>query len=220
MKLRWMPLDVADYRADTMHLDAFEHGVYLLLIMHYWQTGGLPDDDDKLARICCCTRAEFRRVRPVIEAFFREGWKHKRIEKELERAWKVNSAKQDRAREAANARWSKQAPSDAPSNAPSIASSNASGIAQAMLQHAPSQVPLPSPSPSQIKNLNPSGEGKRDAYSPPRHGLTSQRTGRIYVVKGTPEWDAYADDYRQTRGTEPNVNPHGGRWFKTLGEGS
>ncbi len=48
-------------------------------------------------------------MRPVIEAFFREGWKHKRIEKELERARKVNSAKQDRAREAANVRWSKAA---------------------------------------------------------------------------------------------------------------
>lgn len=208
MKLRWMPLDVADYRADTMHLDAFEHGVYLLLIMHYWQTGGLPDDDEKLARICCCTRAEFRRVRPVIEAFFREGWKHKRIERELERARRVNMSNQDKAREAAHARWSRRDASSAP------------GIAQAMLQHAPSQVPLPSPSPSQTKNLNPSGEGKRDAHSPPRHGLTSQRTGRIYVVKGTPEWDAYADDYRQARGEEPNVNPHGGRWFKTLGEGT
>lgn len=209
MKLRWMPLDVADYRADTMHLDAFEHGVYLLLIMHYWQTGGLPDDDDKLARICCCTRAEFRRVRPVIEAFFRGGWKHKRIEKELARSRTI-SEKRSLAAEQRYARKKPSGDAEGDANAPAIA----------VHMQTPSQVPLPSPSPSQIKNLNPSGEGKRDAHSPPRHGLMSQRTGRIYVVKGTPEWDAYADDYRQTRGEEPNVNPHGGRWFKTLGEGS
>ena len=217
MKLRWMPLDVADYRADTMHLGAFEHGVYLLLIMHYWQTGGLPDDEEQLARICCCTRAEFRRVRPVIEAFFRPGWKHKRVEKELARSRTI-SEKRSLAAEQRHALKKPRDDAESDANASAIAPANAH--ANAVHMHTPLQVPLPSPSPSQTKNLNPLGEGKRDAYSPPRHGLTSQRTGRIYVVKGTPEWDAYADDYRQARGQEPNVNPHGGRWFKTLGESS
>jgi uncharacterized protein YdaU (DUF1376 family) len=82
----WMPLYIADYRADTAHLSASEHGAYLLLIMHYWQTGGLPDDDRQLARICCMTPAQWKAARPIISTFFHDGWRHKRIDAELSHA--------------------------------------------------------------------------------------------------------------------------------------
>ena len=71
------------------------------------------------------------------------------------------------------------------------------------------------PSPIESKNLS-IGEAKREA---PRHCATTSRAGgRVYVVKGTSEWESYADDFRRVRGQEPNVNSDGGRWFKTLGE--
>jgi uncharacterized protein YdaU (DUF1376 family) len=194
MKLRWMPLDVADYRADTAHLGALEHGVYLLLIMHYWQTGSLPDDDEKLARICCCTRTEFRRVRSTVEAFFLPGWKHKRIEQELEKARKISEKRSLAAEE-------KHALAAAPPHA------NADASAEQV------HTPLPSPLPSPSKNINLLGEVKCDE---PRNGLTAN--GRIYVRKGSTEWESYAEDYRAARGCEPNVNASGGRWFKILGE--
>lgn len=201
MKLHWMPLDVADYRADTAHLGALEHGIYLLLIMHYWQTGSLPDDERQLARIACATPAEFRGVRATIEAFFLPGWKHKRIEQELDKARKI-SAKRSFAAE------QKHALAHPPDDANAHASAGQV------------QTQLPSPLPSQSKIINLSCEANSEKRSPPRHGLTSPRIGRIYVQQGTSEWEAYADDYRQVRGVEPNVNSHGGRWFKTLGEAS
>ena len=90
MNRPWMPLYVADYRRDTAHLSTAEHGAYLLLIMHYWATGGLPDDDRQLARIACMTNSEWRRTRPIVQAFFFDGWKHKRIEFELTEAARIS----------------------------------------------------------------------------------------------------------------------------------
>lgn len=87
----WMPLYVADYRADTAHLSAAQHGAYLLLIMHYWQTGSLPADDEPLARIACMKPAEWRKARPTIAAFFTPEWRHKRIDEELARATEISS---------------------------------------------------------------------------------------------------------------------------------
>lgn len=83
MSRAWMPLYVADYLADTGHLSAAEHGAYLLLIMHYWSNGGLPDDDRKLGRIARMTPEEWAEARDTIADFFQDGWTHRRIDKEL-----------------------------------------------------------------------------------------------------------------------------------------
>jgi uncharacterized protein YdaU (DUF1376 family) len=86
-----MPLDVAAYRKDTAHLAAAEHGAYLLLIMHYWATGAVPDDDRQLARIAAMTPGEWKRSRTVLQGFFYDGWKHKRIDVELQRHTEVRA---------------------------------------------------------------------------------------------------------------------------------
>ncbi|GAA0235900.1 hypothetical protein GCM10008965_00280 [Methylorubrum aminovorans] len=83
MSRPWMPLYVADYLADTGHLTTAEHGAYLLLIMHYWKNGGLPDDDGKLARIARCSVRDWLAMRQTLSEFFGEGWTHGRIEHEL-----------------------------------------------------------------------------------------------------------------------------------------
>jgi len=87
-----MPLYVGDYLADTSHLSTAEHGAYLLLIMHYWRSGSLPADDLTLSRIARMSRADWRKARSVISAFFQEGWKHKRIEFELTKAAKISES--------------------------------------------------------------------------------------------------------------------------------
>lgn len=92
MNRPWMPLYVADYLADTAHLNAAQSGAYLHLIMHYWQTGNIPDDDAAIARIARMTPAEWRRARPLIQPFFSDGWKHKRIEFEMSEAARISAA--------------------------------------------------------------------------------------------------------------------------------
>lgn len=86
MSRPWMPLWIADYLADTAHLNAAQSGAYLHLIMHYWNHGGLPNDDRQLAQIARMTRGEWRKNRAVIAGFFVENWTHERIEIELKKA--------------------------------------------------------------------------------------------------------------------------------------
>lgn len=88
----WMPLYVADYLADTAHLNAAESGAYLHLIMHYWLNDGLPTEDRLLARICKLSLKQWKTVRPVIERFFLDDWRHKRIEHELAQTERLSIA--------------------------------------------------------------------------------------------------------------------------------
>jgi uncharacterized protein YdaU (DUF1376 family) len=81
-----MPFYVADYLADTGHLSTVEHGAYLLLIMHYWQSGGLPADDKKLARITRLSPREWAAVKDTIAGFFDANWRHSRIDHEVANA--------------------------------------------------------------------------------------------------------------------------------------
>jgi uncharacterized protein YdaU (DUF1376 family) len=78
-----MPIHIGDYKRDTGHLRAAGHGAYLLLLFHHWSTGELPQDDDQLASIACMTRGEWKKARPIIERFFKSGWRHGRVEEDL-----------------------------------------------------------------------------------------------------------------------------------------
>jgi len=81
-----MPIHIGDYKRDTGHLRAAEHGAYLMLLFHHWSTGSLPTDDRQLATIACMTPAEWRKAKPTLEKFFGEGWRHGRVEKDLAEA--------------------------------------------------------------------------------------------------------------------------------------
>lgn len=87
-----MPIHIGDYQRDTGHLRASEHGAYLLLLFHYWSTGGLPEDDPHLSSIARMSPAEWKRARPTIERFFKPGWKHPRVDYDLEKAAKISEA--------------------------------------------------------------------------------------------------------------------------------
>ncbi|HLI99818.1 MAG TPA: DUF1376 domain-containing protein [Bradyrhizobium sp.] len=90
MKRPWMPLYVGDYLGDTGHLTTAQHGAYLLLMMHYWRKGELPDDDRQLSKITKLPLKTWCDYRPILQDFFHAGWKHKRIDAELERMMRVS----------------------------------------------------------------------------------------------------------------------------------
>ena len=100
----WMPLYIANYLADTGHLTTVEHGAYLLLIMHYWQHGGLPTDEHKLARICRMTIAEWSAARDTLADFFQDGWRHGRIDEEITAAQQTMAKRSAAGRAGAHAR--------------------------------------------------------------------------------------------------------------------
>jgi uncharacterized protein YdaU (DUF1376 family) len=90
MKRPWMPLYVGDYLGDTGHLTTAQHGAYLLLMMHYWRKGELPDDDRQLSKITKLPLKTWCDYRVILQDFFHSGWKHKRIDAELERMLRLS----------------------------------------------------------------------------------------------------------------------------------
>jgi len=145
----WMPLYIGDYLADTARLTTEQHGAYLLLLMDYWRSGRLPDNDQVLAQITKLSPDAWSNAKAMLMQFFniKDGfWIHTRVEKELNLAMENKAKMHDRASKAAQARWDKQQ-NDATSNA------------QAMLMQCPS--PSPSPSPTSLttttKTITPEG---------------------------------------------------------------
>jgi uncharacterized protein YdaU (DUF1376 family) len=130
----WMPLYIGDYLADTARLTTEQHGAYLLLLMDYWRSGRLPNNDQVLAQICKLNPDAWSNAKAMLMPFFsiEDGcWIHKRVEQEMAEA-KINQTKKhERAVKAAEARWK-----------------NATSNANAMQK----QCPSPSPSPSPVLN--------------------------------------------------------------------
>lgn len=196
----WMPLYIGDYLADTMHLQAEQHGAYMLLLMAAWMRGGeLPDDDGQLALLARCDAKAWKRLRPVIAPFFKvEGgtWRQKRVTKELWRA-NDNAAKaEEKARRAAEARWEREraahAASNAPSTAPSNAASNAPSMPQAMLEQCPPPPPPPVPSEQRSRSKDGADAPEVNAWTYGidllKGGGLSEREARSYIAALCKTW--------------------------------
>lgn len=89
MKRPWMPLYVGDYLAHTGHLSTEEHGAYLLLILHYWVTEGLPAHADDLAMIARMPLDRWNSVQRKLKPFFNDDWTHERLNQEIDKSKKI-----------------------------------------------------------------------------------------------------------------------------------
>lgn len=99
MNRPWMPLYVGDYLGDTGHLTTTQHGAYLLLMMHYWRKGELPDDDKQLSKITKLPLKVWTEYRETLQGFFYEldgnAWKHKRIDAELYKTQSISEKRKN-----------------------------------------------------------------------------------------------------------------------------
>lgn len=138
----WMPLWIGAYLADTMKLTTLQHGAYFLLLLAYWrERAALNDSDDELRSITKTDKAEWKKLRPVLEKFFvvKDGvWWHKRVEAEMVKANNHKEAATSKAKAAAGARWK-----DHKKNAPSIPQAPP----QAELEDLHDEYPPPTPTP-------------------------------------------------------------------------
>lgn len=83
--LPYMQFYVAEYLADTAHLDAEENGAYLLLIFNYWQTGK-PIPKKRLQKVARVSNDRWTDVEEALSEFFTddgERWVHDRVEADL-----------------------------------------------------------------------------------------------------------------------------------------
>jgi uncharacterized protein YdaU (DUF1376 family) len=54
--------------------------------MYYWRNGGLPKDEERLARIAKLDAERWQSVRLAVAGRFNQNWRHKRIDEELNKA--------------------------------------------------------------------------------------------------------------------------------------
>jgi uncharacterized protein YdaU (DUF1376 family) len=199
---RWMPMFWPDYLADTGHLSAAEHGAYMLLIAHYWMKGGLPKDDNMIRRITRVPAVHWPRIRNSLAPFFGDPpkgtlWAHKRVDLEL--AYAIEKSR-----------------------------INSTNVSKRYIGRT-TNVDTPTPTPKGLDSKRGNGshfreEGEASGHprkkEPPRHGAFKKDHSRVFFHHGTPEWAAYADDYREHHnGLDPPMQWNGlGSWFNWSGE--
>ena len=192
----WMPLYLGDYLGKTARLTTEQHGAYLLLLFDYWRSGPPPSDDDVLAQITRLPRPAWRKMKPIILAFFveRDGLlHHSRVEEELLKAEENHDRRSEKARKAAAARWSGHETEDAPRNATSMP--------QALLE----ECPPPSPIKSKTKPNGLSKKPMPDDWSPGEFGAGTESRE---IVE---HWDG-AERRRQSEAFRAHHRANGSRF--------
>lgn len=109
MTFPFMPLYFGDYMGDTTQLTTLQHGAYFLLLGTCWQhEGELPDDDEVLAAIVKQPIHEWKKIRPKLAIFFqisRRKWRHKRVDKELQKAQHLHEVRSKAGSKGIAKRW-------------------------------------------------------------------------------------------------------------------
>lgn len=113
--LPWMKWFVRDYLAATRVMSLAERGAYTDLLFIEWDSGPLPAEPERLARLLGCTPAELEAVWPAIRGKFTDCLDgtgrlvNRRLETVRREGEKAAELSGERASRAARARWNKGA---------------------------------------------------------------------------------------------------------------
>jgi uncharacterized protein YdaU (DUF1376 family) len=154
-----MQIYVGDELAETSHLSAEEYGSHMRLRLHQWLHGELPQDDERLRRICLVDREHWPNIRDALAPLFDLQWHHARTA-ELRR-----KSEEKREKMAENGR--KGGRPAKPEAKPIESKSKANGEAKGKADRKPNETPSPSPSPSE----SPSSSRSSSSSSPESSAL-------------------------------------------------
>jgi len=160
----WMPVYIGDMLAKTTRMTTEQIGASFLLMMDYWRNGVIPDDNNVIASVIRSNNAKAKTLKNALvnSNLFEviDGQLTSQYLNELKAQAESNkSAKSDRAKKAAEARWNKEQGSSIGNAQSEQCTSNANAHAQALHKHNPSNAQgmleqCPSSSPSSINNIH------------------------------------------------------------------
>jgi uncharacterized protein YdaU (DUF1376 family) len=213
---------VGDYQKKTQHLDTLQHGAYKLLLDHCWVHGSIPLDAASRANICKMTLPAWKKIAPVINAFFDEEGRNKRATEEIEKAERISVIRSAAGRGGGiRSGISKAIAKGQQLRSNEIA--NASSLPKQTRQQTPKQnsgLSIPSQNPSITSSFPDLAREDGRPFSAESHRLLASldriraakqapkpaepsdepsTEGGVWVAFGTPEWNAHAH-YAASRG--------------------
>lgn len=211
----WFPFYAGDFVRDTGHLSACEVGAYLRLLCASWSTGGLPDDDARLARLAGMTPDEWARAALMVRPFWTKGddglLRQGRLERERERTARVSEKRRSAGAAGAAARWQAEGnadgkpmanatpePSPPPSDAPSLHLEAPAAPARATGKH---------------RDGEPGGFADWWAAYPRKVGKDAARKAYSAALKRASAADLLAGLKRAKFSDDPQFIPHPSTWL-------
>ena len=148
-----------DYQRDTGDLTLVEHGAYRVLLDHYYTCGPLPNDHDRLNRICrAFSTEEQTAVATVVQRFFQPDGnrlRNRKADKELSEREAFIEMQREKGRKSAEVRAERKKEQEDDST---VALTDVPTTVQPELQpkvNLPSPSPSPSPSPKIVLRSSP-----------------------------------------------------------------
>ena len=89
-KLTFLPLPINRWHELAENLSDIEFRALFRLICSYARTGGLPANDEELARIARVHSKTWLRMRPKIALKFEEGWRSSEIDAQIAHRQKIS----------------------------------------------------------------------------------------------------------------------------------